>query len=75
MKAECNCCGKVISNPFVDTDNKGKLYFFCNKRHRDLYEERMVELAFFMNPFSVIYFTYVIIYHYIKEGVKWLQRN
>jgi len=47
MRAECMSCGKIITNPFIDTDSKGRLYFFCNKEHRDKYEEQL-------NPFGPI---------------------
>ena len=67
MKAECMDCGKIISNPFVDTDSKGRLYFFCNKEHRDKYEEQLINIAFFMNPISSLYIAWLIAWNYIKS--------
>jgi len=50
MKAECNYCGKLLKDPFVDTDQKGRFYFFCDQKHRDLFEQRMLEISLLLNP-------------------------
>jgi len=66
MKTECMDCGKIISNPFVDTDNKGRLYFFCNKEHRDNYERFLIERAIICNPIGSMVCFWAFCYGFIK---------
>ena len=57
MKVECRYCGKVLDEKdvFMDTDQNGKFYFFCDQNHRDKFEHNMIEYArdifMIMNPF------------------------
>ena len=74
MRAECMSCGKIITNPFIDTDSKGRLYFFCNKEHRNDYAERLINVAFLMNPIGGGYIACCTVWCYIKSLFKKTRR-
>jgi len=65
IKTECNYCGKIITNPFIDTDSKGSIYFFCNKEHRDKYSKVMIESALMMNPIGAMCFFWGVVWGFI----------
>jgi len=60
MKVECRYCGKVLyeKDVFMDTDQNGKFYFFCDQEHRNKFEhvmrERAYDMAVIMNPLTGI---------------------
>ena len=66
MKVECIYCRKIITNPFVDTNTKGGIYFFCNREHRDEYEKFLVRRAIMCNPIGAMIFVWGVIWGFIK---------
>ena len=70
MKTECNYCGKIITNPFIDTDSKGGIYFFCDKEHRDRYEEFLMRKALMLNPIGAMVFAWGILWGFTKRTFK-----
>ena len=60
MKTECGYCKKLLVDPFVDTDQNGRFYFFCDQDHRDKFEEHArnvdTQLAMITNPLFGIVF-------------------
>ena len=56
MKVECRYCSIVLDEKdvFMDTDQNGKFYFFCDQEHRDKFEILMnkhaLDMAMLMNP-------------------------
>jgi len=71
FKVECRYCGKIITEPFIDTDQEGKMYFFCNPKHRDEFEAILLKNAFIMSPFGVIF----LLGKFIKEKLKGGKKN
>ena len=70
MKTECGYCKKLLGDPFVDTDQNGRFYFFCDQDHRDKFEqaarEVASELSMLMNPL----FPIVFIASWIRSAFK-----
>jgi len=72
MKVECRYCSKILTDKemFVDTDQNGKFYFFCDQDHRDKFEDNIVkhklDMALMMNPF----FGIVLMGAWIKSKFK-----
>ena len=72
MKVECRYCGKVLDEKdvFMDTDQNGKFYFFCDQEHRDKFEEAMnihaANISLMMSPF----FGIVMMGAWIKSKFK-----
>ena len=77
MKVECRYCSKVLDEKdvFMDTDQNGKFYFFCDQEHRDKFEHRMAELALEMNVIMNPFFGLVMMGAWIKNKFKNKKRN
>jgi len=45
MKVECRYCSKILNEEdvFMDTDQKGRFYFFCDQEHRNIFEKEMMK--------------------------------
>ncbi len=68
MKTECMYCKKVITNPFVEFGEKGRIYAFCNRKHRDKYCEKMIDRSLMLNPF-------MFSWAFVKEMISWFKRK
>jgi len=72
MKVECRYCSKILTEKdvFVDTDQNGKFYFFCDQEHRDKFEEEMIKRTAEINLMMHPLFGLVFMGAWIKNKFK-----
>ena len=74
MKTECRYCGKIVTDPFIDTDQKGRFFFFCDQYHRDLFSIAQAQgdailFDFLFNPITQIR----LLGYWLKDKFKSMQ--
>lgn len=70
MKTECGYCKKLLVDPFVDTDQNGRFYFFCNQEHRDKFAQAVNEADFNMAILTNPLFGLVFIAGWLRSKFK-----
>jgi len=72
MKVECRFCGKVLDEKdvFMDTDQNGKFYFFCDQEHRDVFVGEMREHAYDMTLMLNPLYGIVLMGKWLRNKIK-----
>jgi len=72
MKVECRYCGKILDEKdvFMDTDQNGRFYFFCDQEHRDKFGDIMQEHVDAINLMSHPLYGIIFMGAWIRDKFK-----
>lgn len=69
IKYECAYCRKIIKDPLMDYDKNGKPYPFCNKKCKNAYVEKLLELGFILNPICCFILVFIYLFSSIFRKI------